>query len=103
MLEARTKNAGILEAIKEVRIMSLGKTLRAIHEAKLKEIRDRNAREDYVRSEGISQGIRQGIKQGEERFSRLNLSLIADKRFDDVERASKDKDYREQLYQEYGI
>lgn len=75
--------------------MSLGKTLRAIHEAKLKEIRDRNAREDYVRSEGV--------KQGEERFGKLNLRLIADKRFEDVERVSKDKDYREQLYQEYGI
>lgn len=95
MLETGTKNAGILEAIKEVRVMSLGKTLRAIHEAKLKEIRDRNAREDYVRSEGV--------KQGEERFGKLNLSLIADKRFEDVERASKDKDYRERLYKEYGI
>lgn len=79
--------------------MSLGKTLRAIHEAKLKEIRDRNAREDYVRSEGVKQGVR----QGEERFGKLNLRLIADKRFEDVERASKDKDYRERLYREYGI
>lgn len=65
MLEARTGNIGILEAIKEVRIMSLGKKLRVIHEAKLKEIRDRNAREDYVRSEGVKQGIEQGIEQGE--------------------------------------
>lgn len=103
MLETRTKNTGILEAIKEVRVMSLGKTLRAIHEAKLKEIRDRNAREDYVRSEGVRQGVTQGVTQGEERFGKLNLRLIADKRFEDVERASKDKDYREQLYQEYGI
>lgn len=103
MLEARTKNTGILEAIKEVRVMSLGKTLRAIHEAKLKEIRDRNAREDYVRSDGVRQGIKQGIKQGEERFGKLNLRLIADKRFEDVERVSKDKDYRERLYREYGI
>ena len=57
MLEVSTKNIGIIEAIKEVRIMSLGKTLRTLHEAKLKEIRDKNAREDYVRSEGIRQGL----------------------------------------------
>ena len=60
MLEARTRNRGILEAIKEVRIMSLGKAMRALREERLKEIRDRNAREDYVRSEGIKQGIEQG-------------------------------------------
>ena len=60
MLEARTGNRGILEAIKEVRIMSLGKAMRALREERLKEIRDRNAREDYVRSEGIKQGIGKG-------------------------------------------
>lgn len=91
MLESRTKNTGILEAIKEVRGMSLGKALRSLHEAKLKEIRDRNAREDYVRSEG------------EDRLNRLNLRLIADNRFHDVEKAAKDKEYRLQLYKEYGI
>ena len=72
MLETSTKNTGTLEAIKEVIVMSLGKTLRALHEARLKEIRDRNTREDYVRGEGVKQ-------------------------------AAKDKKYREQLYQEYGI
>ena len=60
MLEARTGNIGILEAIKEVRIMSLGKAMRALREERLKEIRDRNAREDYVRGEGIKLGIEQG-------------------------------------------
>ena len=60
MLEARTGNIGILEAIKEVKIMSLGKAMRALREERLKEIRDRNAREDYVRSEGVKLGIEQG-------------------------------------------
>ena len=91
MLETKTKNVGIIEAIKEVREMSLVKTLRLLHEARLKEIRDRNAREDYVRSEG------------EDRLNRLNASLIADKRFEDLERAIQDKKYREQLYKEYEI
>ena len=99
MLEANTRNAGILEAIKEVREMSLVKTWRALHEARLKEIRDRNAREDYVRSEGLNQGR----SEGEERLNRLYGRLIADKRYEDLERSIQDKVYREQLYKEYGI
>lgn len=91
MLEAETRNTGILEAVKEVRIMSLGKTLRALHEAKLKEIRDKNAREDYVRGEG------------EDRVNRLYRALITDQRYDDMEKAIDDKTFREQLYREYEI
>ena len=115
MLETGTNNLGILEAIKEVRIMSLGKYLRLLHEAHLKEIRDRAAREDYVRREGWnaghsegwnagrSEGWNAGRSEGENRINCLNSSLIADKRFEDLERAIKDKEYREQLYKEYGI
>lgn len=107
MLEASTKNVGIIEAIKEVRIMSLGKTLRALHEAKLKEIRDKNAREDYVRSEGIRQGLELGLEQGthegEDRVNRLYRALITDQRYDDMEKAINDKTFREQLYREYGM
>lgn len=33
----------------------------------------------------------------------LEASLIADNRFEDLERSIKDKTYREQLYKEYGI
>lgn len=99
MLEASTRNTGILEAIKEVREMSLRKTLRALHEARLKAIRDKNAREDYVRREGWNAGQR----EGEDRLNRLNASLIADKRFEDLERAIQDKKYREQLYKEFGM
>lgn len=95
MLETETKNSGILEAIKEVREMGLGRTLRWIREAKLKEIRDRNARDAYVRMEGL--------EQGEEQLNRLNRCLVADKRYDDLERSIEDKEYREQLYKEYGI
>lgn len=111
MLEAGTKNLGILEAIKEVRVMSLRKNLRLIHEARQKEIRDRDAREDYVRkegwnvghSEGWNEGHSKGRSEGEDRLNYLNCRLIADKRFEDLERATQDKEYREQLYKEYGI
>ena len=95
MLEASTKNLGIIEAIREVRDMGLGKTLRLLREAHLKEIRDRNAREDYVRKEGLI--------QGEDKLNRLHGSLIADQRFDDLKRSIQDKEYREKLYKQYGL
>ena len=56
MLETKTKNPGILEAIKEVRVMGLGRVLKALYDDHLKQIRDQNARDDYVREEGIGKG-----------------------------------------------
>lgn len=55
-----TKNPGINMAIKEIKRMSLSDRVRARYEAHLKEIRDQNAREDYVRDEGKNQGRIQG-------------------------------------------
>lgn len=84
-----------------------GKYLRVLHEARLKEIRDRHVREDYVRSEGWdaghSEGWDAGRSEGEDRLNRLYSSLIADQRFEDIERSVKDKEYRDQLYKEYRI
>lgn len=57
MLETMTKNPGILEAIKEVRQMSLGKWARARYDEHMKMVRDQNARDDYVRDEGINIGV----------------------------------------------
>ena len=47
-----------------------------------------------------------GRKQGEEqieRIDRLNIFLIKEKRFEDLERATSDKDFRQQLMEQYGI
>ena len=66
----QTKNPGVLEAIEEVRRMSLGKGLRALYEAHLKEVRDRWAREDYVRMEGEEKGRAEGEALGDLRRSR---------------------------------
>lgn len=103
MLGAKTKNVGILEAIKEVREMSLRRSLRLLHEARLKEIRDRNAREDYVRSEGWNEGRNEGRNEGEDRLNRLYGCLISDKRFEDLERSIQEKAYRELLYKQYDL
>ena len=115
MLEAQTKNQGILEAIKEVRLMGMSKTLKMLHDAHMKERRDQNARDDYVRNEGRLEGreegrlegriegITEGRLEGEDRFGQLVLKLTADKRFAEIQQAAADKAYRDRLYQEYKL
>ena len=58
----QTKNAGINMAIGEVKKMSMSARIRARYEAHMKEIRDQNAREDYVKQQGIEQGRTQLIE-----------------------------------------
>ncbi len=53
--------------------------------------------------EGIKEGIQEGIQQGENRLNQLNLRLISEKRYDDMERAAKDEEYRNKLYKKYDI
>lgn len=45
----------------------------------------------------------EGKEEGEKRVTKLNLLLIAEKRYDDLEKASRDKEYRNQLFQYFGI
>ncbi|MGN0291035.1 MAG: hypothetical protein ACI4C5_03810, partial [Lachnospiraceae bacterium] len=52
---------------------------------------------------GKEEGLEQGIEQGEARFAILNKKLLADNRIADLERVLDDTEYREKLYQEYGI
>ena len=90
-LETSTKHADIFETIKVIRVMNIIRAFRAMYEAEMKAIRDREAREDFV------------MLVGEDRMGRLCLRLIADMREKDIERAVKNGKYREQLYQEYKI
>lgn len=53
--------------------------------------------------EGLAEGLETGRAEGEDRLNRLYAGLINDKRFEDLERSTQDKAYREQLYKEYGI
>ena len=99
MLQTKTKNPGIVEAIREVRTMGLGRTLKALYDAHMKDICDRNARDDYVRMEGRAEGR----TEGEDKMNRLILSLIQAGRQEDIEKVAKDKKYRDLLYKEYGI
>ena len=63
--------------------------------------------EEIIRAEsfeeGFSKGEENGEKKGEERFGQLSLKLVADRRTNDLERAVQDKDFRNTLYQQYGL
>ena len=59
-----TKNPGINMAIKEVKRMSLSERMRAKYEAYLKEVRDQNTWEEYLRDEGRAEGRVEGQTEG---------------------------------------
>ena len=94
-----TGNAGINAAIEEVKKMSLSERMRVRYEAHMKEVRDQNAREDYVRK----QGIEQGIEQERIRINALNRLLAEQNRTNDIIRAAKDEEYQKKLYEEFGL
>ncbi|MDO4337063.1 MAG: hypothetical protein Q4C91_03135 [Eubacteriales bacterium] len=43
------------------------------------------------------------MEKGMERFGKLTLFLLDSKRYDALEKVSVDKEYREQLFSEYGL
>lgn len=45
----------------------------------------------------------EGREEGKNRLSELNLKLISEKRFDDLEYAAKDEEFRKKLFQQYGL
>lgn len=56
MIKSWTKNLGIIEAIKELKEISLTDRLRYEHEMRLKAKRDRQAEDEYVYESGIKVG-----------------------------------------------
>lgn len=84
------------------------KLKKAVNEAK----KNREWRREYMTllmrdqeniEKGLEQGRKEGREEGESRLSALIQKLIDEKRAADVLKVSKDKEYREQLYREYGI
>lgn len=76
----------------------------AVKEAK----RNREWRREYMTllmrdQENIEKGIEKGIGQGEEKLSLLIEKLLQENRLEDVRKVTQNKEYREKLYQEYGI
>lgn len=55
------------------------------------------------REEGRKEGLEEGHKKGMEALAALNRALLAQKRYDDLSRASSDEAYRQKLLTELGI
>ena len=53
--------------------------------------------------EAREDGIQIGLEQGEHRMQSLVQCLLSKRCYDELERATSDKAYRQQLYQQYGI
>ena len=61
MIKSKTKNSGIIEAIKELKEISLTDRLRYEHEMRLKAKRDREAEDEYVRGQEREKNIKSFI------------------------------------------
>ena len=55
------------------------------------------------KEEGLAEGMEKGRELGEKRVSALTQCLLKAKRYDDLERAAADGEYRERLCREYGL
>lgn len=64
MIRSKTKNLGIIEAIKELKDISITDRIRLEREYRLKAKRDRKAEDDFVFEQGKKQGIEQGKEEG---------------------------------------
>ena len=53
--------------------------------------------------QGIEQGLEQGLEQGIELINQLNQILLSEGKYDELQKASKDKEYQKKLLAEYGL
>lgn len=64
MIKLKTKNLGIIEAVKELKEISLTENLRFAHELRLQAKRDRKAEDDFVYEQGRENGMKAGREEG---------------------------------------
>ena len=97
----------IASAYPTLQAISQDKAKRMEYEAREKAIHDYNTGILEAQERGIEigteRGIERGIEIGTERINKLHAYLIHEKRFDDLERATQDKGFQQQLLSDYGI
>ena len=89
------KNQYIESAYERLQMISQDREKRLEYEAREKAILDHN--------QMMLEAEERGREQGEDRIIRLNTFFLHEKRYDDLERATRDKDFRQQLMDQYGI
>lgn len=96
-------NEYMKEACDEMEKINSNKTLRYNYLRKEMEESDRATLRFGGYLEGKAEGIAEGVVTGEARISRLNLKLLDAKQYSELEKASRDKSYRDELLERYGL
>ena len=58
---------------------------------------------ELERADAIEEGLEQGLEQGLELINQLNQILLSEGKYDELQKASKDKEYQKKLLAEYGL
>lgn len=97
------KNQYIESAYERLQLISQDREKRLEYEAREKAIMDHNQMMIEAEERGEKRGREQGEKNTKERINKLNIFLIKEQRFDDLERAARDDRFQQQLMDQYGI
>ena len=89
------KNPYIESAYERLQVISRDREKRLEYEAREKAILDHN--------QMMLEAEERGRERAEEQINRLNAFLIREKRFEDLERSTRDKEFQQQLMKQYGI
>ena len=93
------KNPYIESTYERLQVISQDIEKRLEYEAREKAILDHN----QMMLEAEERGEERGRERAEEQINRLNASLIHDKRYEDLERSTRDKEFQKQLMRQYGM
>lgn len=93
------KDTYIESAYEQLQVISQDEEKRMEYEARQKAIWDYN----QMMLEAEQRGREEGEKCGIERINKLHSLLIKEKRFEDLERSTRDEDFQKQLMEQYGI
>lgn len=93
------KNQYIESAYERLQVISQDREKRLEYEAREKAILDHN----QMMLEAEERGEERGRERAEEQINKLHAFLIHEKRYEDLERSTRDKEYQKQLMHQYGI
>ena len=97
------KNQYIESAYERLQVISQDRQKRLEYEAREKAILDHNQMMLEAEERGEERGERRGKERAGEQINKLNAILIREKRFEDLERSTRDKEFQKQLMHQYGI
>ena len=97
------KNQYIESAYEHLQLISQDREKRLEYEAREKAILDHNQMMIEAEERGVNRGRKQGEKNTKERINKLNIILIKERRFDDLERAARNDRFQQHLMEQYEI